>query len=68
MEAEPLLCQAEILYLSLRDLVVSEDRRESYVNALKDDDSSDKSGQTKTSNPEQPRPSVVDQSIRDLLN
>lgn len=65
MESEPLLCQAEILYLSLRELIHSEDRRQAYLQAVRRSDSSTgDSGKDAAA----AQPSVVDDSIRELLN
>lgn len=62
MEAEPLLCQAEILYLSLRELIASEDRRTAYM------DSNYRPPYAGCDNQvEEPCHTVVDSTLREMV-
>lgn len=69
MESEPLLCQAEILYSTLSELVASEDRRQSYMDALKSDSTvrQRKGEQADGSEGHASDTTVVDNTVRELL-
>lgn len=68
MDAEPFLCQAEVLYLSLKEIVDKQDRKKAYLEDLQQGSSSEstlrnrKTGQTLPSNVND-----VDPVVRNLL-